>query len=82
MSGEYIDNGGSIMKITFTVAIIKEENWHVAKCVENNVASQGKSIDDAIKNLKEALELYYENEQWPHFSQTYMMLKEVHCKQY
>ena len=65
------------MKKTFTIAIVKEENWHVAKCIENNVASQGMSIDDAINNLKEALELYYENEQLPHFSQTYVTTLEV-----
>ena len=26
----------------FTVSIQQEENWFVAKCLENNVASQGK----------------------------------------
>lgn len=40
------------------VMIQKEEEWYVAKCVDNNVASQGKTIDEALKNLKEALELY------------------------
>jgi len=32
----------------------------VATCLENNIASQGKTIDMAIENLKEAIELYYE----------------------
>ena len=32
----------------------------VAQCLETDVASQGKSEDDAINNLKEALELYLE----------------------
>ena len=40
------------------VMIQKEEEWYVAKCLDNNVASQGKTIDEALKNLKEALELY------------------------
>ena len=65
------------MKKTFTVAIVKDENWYVAKCIENNVASQGMSIDDAIDNLREALELYYENEQLPDFIQTYVTTLEV-----
>ena len=65
------------MKKTFTIAIVKEENWHVAKCIENNVASQGTSIDDAIENLKEALALYYEDSHVPHFSQTYVTTLEV-----
>uniref|UniRef100_UPI00047C2780 type II toxin-antitoxin system HicB family antitoxin n=1 Tax=Caldanaerobius polysaccharolyticus TaxID=44256 RepID=UPI00047C2780 len=50
------------MKVKFTVAIQKEENWYVAKCIENSVASQGKTIEEALDNLREALELYYENE--------------------
>lgn len=45
----------------FTVMIEKEENWYVAKCLENNVASQGKTMDEALLNLKEAVELYYED---------------------
>lgn len=52
------------MKIKVTVLIQKEEDWYVSKCVENNIASQGKTIEEAINNLKEALELYYEDE--PH----------------
>jgi len=49
------------MHFTATVAIQQEENWHVAKCLENSVASQGKTIDEAMENLKEALELYFED---------------------
>ena len=52
------------MKIKVTVLIQKEEDWYISKCVENNIASQGKTIEEAISNLKEALELYYEDE--PH----------------
>ncbi|HOT31023.1 MAG TPA: type II toxin-antitoxin system HicB family antitoxin [Petrotogaceae bacterium] len=44
-----------------TVAIYKEEIWYVAKCIQNSIASQGKTIEEAISNLKEALELYYED---------------------
>ena len=51
------------MHIKYNVIIQKEENWYVAKCLDNNVASQGKTIEEAIKNLKEALELYYQNEE-------------------
>ncbi len=51
------------MHIKYNVIIQKEENWYVAKCIDNNVASQGKSIEEAIKNLREALELYYTDEE-------------------
>lgn len=50
------------MSIKVTVMVQKEEDWYVAKCLENNVASQGKTIEESLSNLKEALELYYENE--------------------
>lgn len=49
------------MSIKCTVAIHKEENWYVAKCLENGVASQGKTLEDAIKNLNEAVALYYDD---------------------
>ncbi len=51
------------MSIRSTVIIHKEENWYVAQSVETGVASQGKTIDEAIENLREALELYFEDEQ-------------------
>ena len=50
------------MNIRYNVIIQKEENWYVAKCVDNNVASQGKTIEEAMSNLKEALELYLQDD--------------------
>ncbi len=46
------------MSIKYNVMIQKEEEWYVAKCLDNNVASQGKTIEEAWQNLREALELY------------------------
>lgn len=40
----------------------KEDKWFVAKALEVEVASQGKSRQQALDNLKEALELYFEDE--------------------
>ena len=63
LANEYLTNSeGEKVKIKVTVLIQKEDNWYVSKCVENSVASQGKTIEEAIANLKEALELYYEDE--------------------
>ena len=45
---------------TFTASISQEEELFIAQCLEIDVASQGKSEDEAIENLKEALELYFE----------------------
>ena len=49
------------MSIKCTIIIQKEENWYVATDIASQVASQGKTIDDSIENLKEALSLYYED---------------------
>ena len=54
--------GAINMSIRYNVMIQKEENWYIAKCLDNNVASQAKTIEEAMKNLKEALELYVQNE--------------------
>jgi predicted RNase H-like HicB family nuclease len=61
----------------FTVAIQKEENWYVAKCVENGVASQGNTIDDAMDNLREAVVLFYEDTQFPSLPRTFLTTLEV-----
>jgi len=49
------------MSKKFTAVITKEENWYVAHCVELEVVSQGKTIEEAQANLKEAVELYLES---------------------
>lgn len=49
------------MSYKFTVIINKEKKWYVSHCVELGVVSQGKTIEDAQKNLKEAVELYLED---------------------
>ena len=48
------------MSVRSTVYIQKEENWYVATSLETGVASQGKTIDEVISNLSEALSLYKE----------------------
>jgi predicted RNase H-like HicB family nuclease len=44
------------------IKIEQEEEWFVATCLENNIASQGKTINEAVVNLKEAIALYYEDD--------------------
>jgi predicted RNase H-like HicB family nuclease len=36
--------------------------YYVAECVEIGVVTQGKSIDETIENLKEAVALHLDNE--------------------
>lgn len=45
---------------SFTALIRKEEDQFVALCPEVDVASQGYTIEEALANLKEAVELYLE----------------------
>ena len=45
---------------TFTASIWREDNWFIAQCLEVDIASQGQSEEEALINLAEALELYFE----------------------
>lgn len=41
--------------------IYKEDGFYVAQCLNVDVSSFGESIEEAIFNIKEALELYFED---------------------
>ena len=43
-----------------TAIIEREDDGFVALCPEIDVASQGSTVDEARKNLQEALELFFE----------------------
>jgi len=45
---------------TFTAVLHREGDLYVADCPEVGTVSQGKSVEEAIANLKEATELYLE----------------------
>jgi predicted RNase H-like HicB family nuclease len=47
------------MKRDFSAVIFKESEWYVARCLDVDVASQGKTEDEAMKNLNEALMLHF-----------------------
>ena len=49
----------------FTAAVHQEEDWYVAQCLEVDVASQGRSIPEALSNLAEAVELYLDEVEDP-----------------
>ena len=46
----------------YHAVLSREGNWIVAVCPELDVASEGKTEEEAMKNLKEAVELYLEDE--------------------
>jgi predicted RNase H-like HicB family nuclease len=45
-----------------TVVIHREDKYYVALAPDVDIASQGETIEEATANLKEALELYFEDE--------------------
>ncbi|MFB3888355.1 MAG: type II toxin-antitoxin system HicB family antitoxin [Candidatus Bathyarchaeia archaeon] len=47
---------------TFSAVVWQEGKMQVAWCPELDIASQGKDIEQALKNLREAVELYLEDE--------------------
>jgi predicted RNase H-like HicB family nuclease len=47
------------------VVVYREDDGYVAQCLNVNVASEGDSEADALSNLREALELYFEDEDQP-----------------
>jgi predicted RNase H-like HicB family nuclease len=57
--------GGSRAKIVrvkrrFSAAVWREGDWFVSQCLDVDVASQGRTKEEALENLREALELYFE----------------------
>lgn len=49
------------MTMKFTTTYVREGKWFVAHCAELSVTSQGKTLDEAERNLREAMELYLED---------------------
>jgi predicted RNase H-like HicB family nuclease len=47
--------------LELSAVVRREDGVYVALCPEFDVASQGKSVEEALRNLKEALELYLED---------------------
>jgi len=58
----------------FKYIVYKEGKYFVSQCLNVDVSSFGESIDEAVDNLKEAIELYYEDEM-P--DKSYVLIDEV-----
>jgi predicted RNase H-like HicB family nuclease len=50
---------GVIMR-TLTAVLYREEDMYVAECPEVGTVSQGRTVEEAVANLKEATESYLE----------------------
>ncbi|WP_239345329.1 type II toxin-antitoxin system HicB family antitoxin [Frankia sp. Cj5] len=51
--------------VRLTAIVTHEGDWYVARALEVEVASQGPSVEESLANLREALELYFEDEPVP-----------------
>jgi len=47
------------MKRNFSASVWQEGEWFIAQCIEIDVASQGESEEEALENLRNALELHF-----------------------
>ena len=50
------------MKKIVQVKIYKGEKYYVAECVDLPVVSQGKTLDEAARNIREAIDFHLEGE--------------------
>ena len=48
------------MKQTFSATVWREGDWYIAQCLEVDIASQGKTEEEALANLGEAIALHFE----------------------
>ena len=50
------------MKKIIQVRIFKGEKYYVAECLDLPVVTQGKTLDDAAENIKQAIQLHLQDE--------------------
>jgi predicted RNase H-like HicB family nuclease len=51
------------MKKPFAATTWREGEWFISQCLEIDIASQGKTEEESLSNLREALELHFEEPQ-------------------
>jgi predicted RNase H-like HicB family nuclease len=47
-------------KLNLSANVWREDDMFIAQCLEFDVASQGHTVEEALDNLREAVELYLE----------------------
>ena len=50
------------MKRIIQLKIYKGENYYIGECVDLPIVTQGKTLDEVVANIKEALSLHLEGE--------------------
>lgn len=49
-----------VLSVRYTASVTQEGHLYVAHCLDLDVASQGSTEEEALANLREAIELYLE----------------------
>jgi predicted RNase H-like HicB family nuclease len=65
-------------ELHLTAAVTHEGEWYVARCLQVEVTSQGETFEEAMDNLREALELYFEDAPVPQVTDVITAPLEVH----
>lgn len=47
---------------TVHTVVTRDKNWYVAECLEISVVTQGRTLDELVANLREAIDLHLEGE--------------------
>ncbi len=61
----------------FTILIEKEDKFHIAKCLELGITSQGKTHGEALDNIREAVELFLQENPKPQKKQVVLATVDV-----
>jgi predicted RNase H-like HicB family nuclease len=48
-------------RLNLTANVWREDDMFIAQCLEFDVASQGDTVEEALDNLREAIQLYLES---------------------
>lgn len=60
IEGVLVNGVGAGRATRLTAAVSREDEWYVARCLEVEVTSPCGFLEEAVANLSEALELYFE----------------------
>lgn len=60
-AAHHVEEGSALAAIH--VAISKSEGWYVAECLEVAVVTQGRTLDETLANLRDALDLHLDEEE-------------------
>ena len=51
------------LQVPIHASVSRSEGWYVAECLEVAVVTQGRSLDETLANLQQALELHLDEEE-------------------